>query len=262
MKTATKHDPLRILLLGGTTEASTFAEALAGAQNVRATISLAGRTANPSPGALATRIGGFGGVDGLSTYLRDEKIDLLIDATHPFAARISANAVNACETCGVPLLAVERPPWTPVPGDVWIEHDTVEAAIAALPVEAQNVFSGLGRQAIEALRLAPQHHYLIRVVDPVVLPPELSHCELLTARGPFRTGEDARLFADYDIRYVLSKNAGGSAAYAKIEAARQLGLKVHMVRRPALPARTTVKSAGEALAWISQHHRTRSDLGV
>ncbi|RUO99655.1 cobalt-precorrin-6A reductase [Hyphomicrobium sp.] len=262
MKTAPKKSPLRILLLGGTTEASALAEFLAGAPNVSATLSLAGRTTNPPASTLATRIGGFGGIAGLSHYLRDQKIDLLIDATHPFAARISANAVDACRACGVPLLAVERPPWTPVPGDDWIEHDTVETAIAALPAEAQSVFSGLGRQAIDALRLAPQHRYLIRVVDPIELPPDLWHCELLTARGPFRTGDDARLFADYDIRYVLSKNAGGSAAYAKIEAARQLGLKVHIVRRPALAARTTVQSADEAMAWISQHHRSRSDLGV
>jgi precorrin-6A/cobalt-precorrin-6A reductase len=253
---------LRILLLGGTTEAATLADRLSTADNIEARLSLAGRTANPATSKLPTRIGGFGGSDGLAAYLRQEKIDLLIDATHPFAAQISVNAVAAAAATNIPLLAIERPAWTPVEGDNWIEHDSIDAAIAALPTEPQDVFSGLGRQAIDALCRAPLHRYLIRVVDPLELPCELINSELIAARGPFRTGEDARLFADYDIRYVLAKNAGGSAAYAKIEAARQLGIAVHMVRRPAIPDRTKVSSADEALTWIATHHRSRSDLGV
>lgn len=262
MTVAITTKPQRILLLGGTTEAATLADRLANADNIEATLSLAGRTANPAASKLPMRIGGFGGSDGLAGYLRQQKIDLLIDATHPFAAQMSANAVMAAGLANVPMLAIERPAWTPVEGDNWIEHDTVDAAIAALPPEPQDVFSGLGRQAIDALLRAPQHRYLIRVVDPIELPCELINSELITARGLFQTGEDARLFADYNIRYVLAKNAGGSAAYAKIEAARQLGITVHMVRRPAIPDRKTVSSADEALAWIATHHRARSDLGV
>lgn len=262
MTKATINNPLRILLLGGTTEAAALADRLAYKSNIEATLSLAGRTAAPAPSPLPTRVGGFGGSEGLAAYLSREKIDLLLDATHPFAARMSTNAAAAATATGVPLLAIERPPWTAVPGDDWIEFDSIEAAVAALPDDPQDVFSGLGRQAIDALCRAPQHRYAIRVVDPLDLPGELTDAELIAARGPFRTGEDAKLFADYNIRYVLTKNAGGTAAYAKIEAARQLGIRVHMVRRPAIPARETVSSDEEALAWIDAHHRTRSDLGV
>lgn len=258
----TTHNPLRILLLGGTTEATALAERLARADTIKATLSLAGRTTSPAQSALPTRVGGFGGAEGLAAHLQREKIDLLIDATHPFAARISANAAIACKAIGIPLLAIERSPWTPVEGDNWLEHDSIDAAIAALPDEPQDVFSGLGRQAIDALRRAPHHRYLIRAVDPVELPCDLRQAELITARGPFRTGEDARLFADYNIRYVLAKNAGGAATYSKIEAARQLGITVHMVRRPALPTRATVASVDAAMNWIKAHHRSRSDLGV
>jgi precorrin-6A/cobalt-precorrin-6A reductase len=262
MATITSDNPLRILLLGGTTEATTLAGRLSRTGNIKATLSLAGRTASPAEVALPTRVGGFGGVQGLTTYLRHEKIDLLIDATHAFALRMSSNAIAASETTRVPLLAIERPAWTPIEGDNWLEHDDIDAAVAALPDEPQDVFSGLGRQAIDALRHAPQHRYLVRVIDPIELPCDLAYSELLTARGPFRTGEDARLFADYNIRYVLTKNAGGSATYSKIEAARQLGITVHMVRRPALPKRTTVSSTDDAMNWIKAFHRSRSDLGV
>jgi precorrin-6A/cobalt-precorrin-6A reductase len=262
MVISTSHRSLRVLLLGGSTEATALAERLARVGTIEATLSLAGRTTNPSKSALATRIGGFGGADGLANFLRHEKIDLLIDATHPFAARISTNAVAAAAAAKIPLLAVERPPWTSVEGDDWLDTESIETAIAALPYEPQNVFSGLGRQAIDALCRAPHHRYLIRAVDPIELPPVLSMSELITARGPFRTGEDARLFADYNVRYVLAKNAGGAATYAKIEAARQLGIKVHMVRRPVLPPRTTVASSDAAMNWIDAHHRSRSDLGV
>lgn len=262
MTKARTDSPLRILLLGGTTEASALAEHLARIDGIDAMLSLAGRTAKPATSPLPTRVGGFGGVEGLATYLQQDRFDLLVDATHPFAARISANAIAASAQTGIPLLSIERPPWTPVAGDNWIEHDSIDAAIAALPDEPQDVFSGLGRQAIDALRRAPQHRYLIRVVDPIELPCDLLDAEVIASRGPFRTGEDARLFADYDIRYVLAKNAGGDAAYSKIEAARQLGITVHMVRRTSLPARTTVSSASEALSWIDAYHRTRSDLGV
>lgn len=262
MTVAKSNSPLRILLLGGTTEATALAERLSRMGSIKAVLSLAGRTAQPAESPLTTRVGGFGGVEGLSAYLQQEAVNLVIDATHPFAARISTNAIAASQASGVPLLAIERPPWTRVADDDWIEHDSIEAAVSALPEEPQDIFSGLGRQAIDALCHAPQHRYLIRVVDPLECPAILAHAEVIASRGPFCTGNDARLFADYNIHYVLSKNAGGSAAYSKIEAARQLGITVHMIRRPALPARTTVATANEALAWIDKHHRSRSDLGV
>lgn len=253
---------LRILLLGGTSEASTLCASLAEHPGIAATLSLAGRTARPAASALPVRIGGFGGAEGLAGYLRRERIDLLIDATHPFAAHISANAVAASAATGTELLAIERPPWTRVAGDDWVEHESIAAAVAALPAEPQDVFSGLGRQAIDALKLAPQHRYVIRVVDALEPPAGLPNATVVVSRGPFRTEDDMNLFRKHGIRRILAKNAGGRAAYAKIEAARNLGLRVDMVRRPPVPARKTVASADEAMAWIEAHHFPRSVLGV
>jgi precorrin-6A/cobalt-precorrin-6A reductase len=259
---APSTNPLRILLLGGTTEAAALGRRLASSNNIVATLSLAGRTADPAASALAVRLGGFGGIDGLKDYLRRQKIDLLVDATHPFATRISANAVAACAITSTNLLAIERPQWTRLARDDWAEHETIDAAIAALPDEPQDVFSALGRQAINALCSAPRHRYLIRVVDDLELPSDLTNAKLVVSRGPFRAEDDAKLFEDHGIRFVLAKNAGGSATYSKIEAARKLGIKVHMVRRPALPPRTAVATADEALTWIVAHHQACSDLGV
>jgi precorrin-6A/cobalt-precorrin-6A reductase len=254
--------PCRILLLGGTSEATSVAQRLAGENGISAILSLAGRTANPVASPLPVRIGGFGGVDGLTEYLARESIDLVVDATHPFAARISNNAIAASSAAHVPLLAIERPPWTPAVGDDWNEYDSIDAAIAALPAAPQDVFSGLGRQAIAALRAAPQHRYVIRVVDASEPPASLPHATIVAARGPFRTEDDLELFRKHRISHVLAKNAGGSGAYSKIEAARMLGIKVHMIRRPAIASRLTVASIEDALAWIKAHHQRRSERGV
>ncbi len=259
---ATSDSPLRILVLGGTTEAASLADRLAPERNIDATLSLAGRTANPVASPLPIRVGGFGGIAGLADYLRRENIDLLVDATHPFAAQISGNAVAASVETGVPLLAIERPPWTRVDGDDWDEHESIEAAIAALPDEPQDVFSGLGRQAIPALAAAPQHRYIIRVVDAIKPPASLPHATIIAARGPFRTEDDITLFKRRGIRHVLAKNAGGSAAYSKIEAARALGIKVHMVRRRIIASRLTVASVEDAMGWITALHQRRSERGV
>lgn len=253
---------LRVLLLGGTSEAASLAHRLANDRSVAATLSHAGRTANPAASPLPVRVGGFGGVDGLSAYLTREDIDLLIDATHPFAANISRNAIAAAAAARIPLLVVERPPWTPVNGDDWTEYDSIEAAIEGLPSTPQDVFSGLGRQAIPALSGAPQHRYVIRVVDASEPPANLSHATIIAARGPFRVEDDIALFTRHGIRHVLAKNAGGNATYSKIEAARQLSIKVHMVRRPAIGSRPTVTSVEEALAWIETHRHRRSARGV
>lgn len=259
----TKLDsPLRVLLLGGTSEAASLAQRLADEKSIAAILSLAGRTANPVAGPLPVRVGGFGGVAGLSDYLTRETIDLVIDATHPFAARMSANAIAATTATGIPLLAIERSPWTRANGDDWTEYDSIDAAISGLPTTPQNVFSALGRQAIPALSKAPQHRYLIRVVDASDPPANLAGAIIIAARGPFRTEDDIELLSRHRISHVLAKNAGGDAAYPKIEAARKLGIKVHMVRRPAIASRPTVASVDDALAWISTHYQPRSERGV
>jgi len=256
------REPMRLLLLGGTIEAAELARRLAGAENIRATLSLAGRTANPPAMPLPTRVGGFGGAEGLADYLAREEIDLVVDATHPFADQISGNAIRACAIAGIALVAVERPPWEKRDGDDWIEHASVQDLVAALPEAPQRIFSGLGRQAIGALMQAPQHHYVIRVVDDVAPPPQLPHAKMIAARGPFRAEDDEALFRAQAIACVLAKNAGGSAAYAKIEAARRLGIPVHIVRRPAIGARPVVASVDAAMAAIALHQSSRSKRGV
>ena len=254
--------PLRVLLLGGTSEAAHLAERLASTPAIAATLSLAGRTVNPAASPLPVRTGGFGGVSGLAEYLTRENVALVVDATHPFATQISNNAIAAAAATGVSLLAVERPEWGKAIDDDWDEHATIEAAIAALPEAPQRIFSALGRSSLGALCAAPQHHYVVRVVDPITPPPRLPHATIITARGPFQTEDDAALFRQHGIQCVLAKNSGGSAAYAKIEAARQLGLKVHMVRRTVIGARPTVNSVDDAMAWITKHHSPRAKRGV
>lgn len=229
---------------------------------IAAVLSLAGRTSKAAPSPVPVRIGGFGGVDGLAGYLAREAIDLVIDATHPFAAQISNNAITACARANVPLLAVERLPWEQTASDNWSKHATIEDAIAALPDVPSTVFSALGRSSILLLCTKPQHRYVIRVVDPIVLPPELSHATVISARGPFRAEDDIALFREHQIACVLAKNSGGDAAYAKIEVARQLQLPVHMVNRPAIAQRNAVTTIDAALAWIARHHSSRTKRGV
>jgi precorrin-6A/cobalt-precorrin-6A reductase len=226
---------VRILILGGTTEAGLLARRLAGDRRFDATLSLAGRTATPAAQALPTRIGGFGGVEGLEAYLRAEGVRAVVDATHPFAARISANAAAACRQAGVPLVAFSRPPWRRVAGDRWTEVDDNAAAVAALGPAPRRVLLTIGRLGIGDFRGAAQHHYVVRTIDApeaADLPP--SH-ELLLDRGPFDVVGETALLRGRDIDVVVTKNAGGAATYAKIEAARGLGLPVILVTPPARP---------------------------
>lgn len=225
-------------------------------------LSLAGRTNQAAPSPVPVRVGGFGGIDGLENYLQRENVDVVVDATHPFAAQISTNTIRACADARVPLLAVVRPSWVKMDGDDWDEHPTVDAAIAALPETPIRVFSGLGRSAISALCAKPQHHYVIRVIDPVTPPPELIHASIVAARGPFRTNDDIALFRRHGIACVLAKNSGGDAAYAKVEAARALGLKVHIVSRPAIAERRVVSSVDDVMAWVADHWSSLADRGV
>lgn len=241
---------MRILVLGGTTEASALAALLAGDPHFDATLSLAGRTSNPRPQPLATRIGGFGGVEGLVRWLRDEKADAVIDATHPYAAHMSANAVAACTQAGLPLGSIVRPPWPRLEDDSWRVVPTAEAAAAALGRTPLRVFLSLGRQDLHAFASAPQHRYVARTIEApeqAALPPNL---KILQARGPFDRDSEARLLAKEEIDIIISKNSGGAATYAKIEAARELDLPVIMIARPDKPAGHVLGSPEDAVAWL------------
>jgi precorrin-6A/cobalt-precorrin-6A reductase len=247
----------RLLLLGGTTEATLLAQALAAA-HVAAVFSYAGRTQAPRPQPLPTRVGGFGGVAGLQAWLRGQGITHVVDATHPFAAQMTANAVAACTETGVRLIALERPGWVPQAGDDWLLVPGIEAAVAALPEAPARVFLAIGRQTLAPFAHRPQHHYLLRLVDAAPDLP-LPQATVVLARGPFTAEGDRALMQAHGITHVVAKNAGGRGAAAKLDAARALGLPVILIERPALPPRACVGSVAEVLAWLAVH---RADLGV
>jgi len=236
-----------ILLLGGTTEASALATALA-ARGERAVLSYAGRTEHPRAQAIPTRVGGFGGVEGLADYLTRKGVTHLVDATHPFAARISANAIAAAEMEGVPILALTRPEWVDGPGDRWIRVTDTEQAVAALGADPARIFLALGRQTIGDFASASQHFYLLRFVDAAE--PTLPHHHLVVDRGPFTLAGELALLREHRIQMLVAKNAGGSGARAKLDAARELGLPVVMIDRPFIPPRPQVGSVAAVLDWL------------
>jgi precorrin-6A/cobalt-precorrin-6A reductase len=241
----------RILILGGTTEARRLAEQLAPRRDLDVRLSLAGRTSNPVPHPVPIRVGGFGGAEGLADYLAAERIDRLIDATHPYAAIMSRNAAQAAVRAGVPLLALRRSAWRAVAGDRWSEVADTPAAALALGDAPRRAFLALGRNEIAAFEAAPQHRYLVRSVDPVEPPLAVPHATYIRARGPFREDDDRALLAAHAIDVVVSKNSGGDAAYGKIAAARALGIAVILLRRPALPDVPAVERIEDAVEWLA-----------
>jgi precorrin-6A/cobalt-precorrin-6A reductase len=251
---------MRVLILGGTTEASELAELLAGDARFEATLSLAGRTSTPKPQPIATRVGGFGGAQGLADFLRAQKIDAVIDATHPYAPRISANAVVACARAGTALASFVRPAWKPAPGDAWQIVPTAVAAALALGPAPRRVFLSLGRQELHFFAAVSRHHYVARLIEPPqgARPHDLV---VLHQRGPFDRDAELSLLKERKIDVIVSRNSGGSATYPKIEAARILGLPVIMIARPAKPSGHIVTSAEAAVAWLD-HDGARSLRGV
>jgi precorrin-6A/cobalt-precorrin-6A reductase len=252
----------RVLILGGTTEARLLAEQLAKRDDLDVTLSLAGRTASPLPHAVPLRIGGFGGAGGLADHLAAERVDALIDATHPYATIISANAAAAARQAGVSFVALRRPPWMPVAGDRWTEVSDVRAAVDAIGANSRNVFVALGRNELAAFATAPQHHYLVRSVDRVDPPLPLPHVSYIMARGPFSEDSDRALMTSHRIGVVISKNSGGSAAYGKIAAARALQIEVIMLRRQQPRDAPAVQTIDEALAWLDHALTSATARGV
>lgn len=249
---------VKLLILAGTTEATALANACAEA-GLDGVVSFAGRVERPRRQPLPQRVGGFGGVAGLADYLRGHGITHVVDATHPFAAQMSRNAVAACAEARVPLLALTRAPWTPVAGDRWTHVGDIAGAVAALDRPAARVMLAIGRLNLAAFAPRPQHHYLLRLVDPPQEPPPFPSHDVLVSRGPFTEDADRALLEHYRIDLVVSKNAGGTGAYAKIAAARALDLPVIMIDRPELPARREAHQVSAVLDWIAH---AGTDLGV
>lgn len=230
---------------------------------IPAIFSYAGRVGKPRVQPLPTRFGGFGGVRGLVSYLRDTEITHVVDATHPFAQTMSRHAVQACGEVGVPLATLTRPVWQPGPGDDWREVVDIDAAVAALDGPAKRVFLALGRMHLAAFAAQPRHHYLLRLVDQPQRRP-LPRCQVVVARGPFDVPGDTALMQDHATEIVVCKNSGGSGARSKLVAARVLGLPVLMIARPVLPARLELFSPAQVLDWLDHGASDpgRTDLGV
>jgi precorrin-6A/cobalt-precorrin-6A reductase len=251
-----------ILILGGTTEARLLGQQLAIRSDRAVTLSLAGRTASPLAQAVPVRSGGFGGTPGLIQYLRDHKIHALIDATHPYAATMSAHAQSAAAQTHTPLLCLCRPPWRAVAGDRWTDVHDAQSAAAILGPAPRRVFLAVGRQQIAPFAAAPQHRYLIRSVDPVDPPLKVPHARYLLERGPFGEDPERELLREHEIDIIVAKNSGGTATYGKIAAARTLGLPVILLRRPPpldVPMAATVD---EAMAWLDHVLKAPADRGV
>ena len=237
---------MRILILGGTGEASALVRGLAGSGHA-VTLSLAGRTAAPKREAVPTRVGGFGGPEGLARYLAESGIDRLVDATHPFAARISRNAAAASRLAGVPLLAIRRPAWERQAGDDWREAESVAESVACLGEAPVRALLTVGRLELAAFEAAPQHDYVVRAIEPVAEVLRVPHLTAIAARGPFDAAAESAFLRGSGIDMLVSKNSGGDATYGKIAAARELGIPVVMVRRPDKPEVPAVESAESAL---------------
>ncbi len=245
---------MRALILGGTTEASQLAALLAeqmvADRRFSAILSYAGRTRSPRPPPIPYRVGGFGGSCGLTRWLRDQQITAIIDATHPYAVQISANAIKAARATGIPITSLVRSPWRRHPDDQWHEVATTAAAASAIGQTPRRVFLAVGRLELSAFAQAPQHHYLARTIDPIdgqIVPPRIHH---IAQRGPFDVDAETSLLAAHAIEVMVCKNAGGTASYPKIVAARQLALPVVMVRRPRKPTTQPLLSATAAVDWL------------
>lgn len=241
---------LRVLVLGGTTEGRVLGQRLARDARFDVLVSFAGRTESLQRPDVPHRIGGFGGVAGLAEFLERERFAALVDATHPFAAQMSANAVAAAEIAKVPLIRLERDAWVEAPGDRWVPVADMAAAAAALGAEPRRVFLSVGRTEVGAFTAAPQHDYLVRAVD--MFDPGLPRARVIAARGPFLLDAEIDLLQRERIEVMVSKSSGTDATYAKIEACRTLGLPVIMVERPKLPAARLARTLAEVERWLAQ----------
>ncbi|MET9956928.1 cobalt-precorrin-6A reductase [Streptomyces sp. NPDC006339] len=265
---------MHVLILGGTTEARALAGLLhsghpgysgpPGRPGLRVTSSLAGRVAAPRLPVGEVRIGGFGGAEGLAAWLRENAVDAVIDATHPFAERISFHAARAAATAHVPLLALRRPGWVPVEGDDWHEVASLDEAAAALDGlrdrgghRVDRVFLTTGRMGLAAFAGRPEW-FLVRSVDAPE-PPMPARTEVLLDRGPFTLEGERELIARHRVDVLVTKDSGAAATAPKLTAAREAGLPVVIVRRPPVPEGVpTAATPEEAAAWLRSPAPRRS----
>ncbi|HEY4345508.1 MAG TPA: cobalt-precorrin-6A reductase [Parvibaculum sp.] len=247
----------KILILGGTSEASALARHIAGDERFEPLLSFAGRTQNIPAQPVPHRVGGFGGIQGLRDFLKRSDFAALIDATHPFAAQMSTHAAAAADAIGMPLLRLERAGWEKQEGDKWIDVVDMDAAARALDITPRRVFLTIGRLEVGSFIAAQQHDYLIRVIDDFT-PPAGLRSRVIAARGPFTVADERQLLRAENIDIVVSKNSGGDATAAKLVAARELGIAVIMVARPVLPVVVTLDSVDAVMDWLARIHEDAS----
>ncbi len=241
-----------VLILGGTTEARGLAAELAEDRRLRVTTSLAGRVSRHAPHSGDVRLGGFGGAEGLADWLCAHGVDVLVDATHPFAEDISRNAVRAAAEAKIPLVAVRRPAWVQGPRDDWRMVGSLDEAAARLPELGRRIFLTTGRQGLATFAALGDLWFLIRSVEPPQ-PPVPRHARVVLARGPFAVADELALLRAHRIDVVVTKDSGGDAVAGKLVAARTLGIPVVVIRRPPLPngVRVVEDPAG-AVEWLSR----------
>ena len=239
---------MTLLLLAGTSEARRLAARLA-LEGVPALASLAGVTREPSALALPTRRGGFGGDEGFSDFLDDHRIAAVIDATHPYAARITRRTHSVCSTKGVPLLRLERPGWSPREQDRWRFVANEAEAVARIPGDAV-VFLATGRQSLPAWTGLRARRVYLRVIDPPTAALPFTG-DYVVGRAPFDRASEAALFRHLGVTHLVAKDSGSADARPKLDAARDLGVEVILIRRPSRPeGLTVVETTEQALAWV------------
>lgn len=238
-----------VLILGGTAEARALAAELSARPGLRVTTSLAGRVSRPGAVAGEVRVGGFGGAEGLADWLRERGVDAVVDATHPFARAITANAVRATAAAGLPLVVLRRPGWRPGPGDRWHPVASLPEAAELLPRLGQRAFLTTGRLGLAAFASLTDLSFVVRSVEPPE-PPLPPHTRVVLARGPFTVAGETALLREHRVDVLVTKDSGGAATAAKLTAARDLGLPVVVVRRPPLPDGVT--PAGDVPAVLER----------
>ena len=243
----------RVLILGGIGDSWKLARLASTIPGFEVINSLAGRTCRSIMRFKPTRVGGFGGLPGLKDYLREQKIDLLIDATHPFASKISCNAVIATSELKIPHLMLVRPAWKKIESDRWLEVESNEVAAKVLPELASRIFLSIGRQELASYTHLKDLWFLMRMIESPQPYTSVPPGKILTERGPFSLGEERSLLEKYQIETIVSKNSGGNATYPKIVAARELSIPVVMIQRPFLPEGDQVSDVESAVSWLRNY---------
>ena len=241
---------LRVLILAGTVEARHLAALVATESDICGVASLAGVTQSPKKYGLQTRVGGFGGQAGLAHYLQQGRFDVLVDATHPFAAQMSQNAVDAVATCAIPLVRLRRKEWAQHKSIKWQNFNNLDDALAALPTNGK-AFLATGSKSIAAVARNPTKHLYLRVIEEPAQPFPNPAGGFIVARPPYPEADEMALFERLKITHLISKNSGGTASQAKLHAAARLGLTINMVARPTEHAEAVVETPHEVLAILT-----------